>query len=155
MVRPGALEVRGGDATLTTLGLGSCVSIGLHDPVAGVGGLTHCLLPEPSAGAEPAVGRYTTTAVPRLLELLVEAGGEHGRVQAWLAGGASMFPSLSDGIIGAIGTRNVAAARRVLEELGIPLIGEETGGHHGRSIHFHVGRGEFIVRSVLRPEVVL
>lgn len=155
MVSPGALEVRKGRATLATVGLGSCVCIGLHDPIAGVGGLTHCLLPEPPGPTQGPPGRYTSTAVPLLIEKMAAFGARVERMRAWLAGGASMFPDLApDGLAG-IGARNIDAARLVLSELGIELDGEATGGSRGRSVRLEVESGQFVVRSVLQPEVVL
>ena len=42
--------VASGDSTLITLGLGSCVALALHDPVTGIAGLAHILLPSIGTG---------------------------------------------------------------------------------------------------------
>ena len=48
LVRVADLRVGPPDSILITLGLGSCVAILLHDPLARVGGMAHVLLPSRS-----------------------------------------------------------------------------------------------------------
>jgi chemotaxis protein CheD len=146
------LAVAGGDATLVSPGLGSCVAIVLWNGRTGVGGLAHVMLPGPEfsrGAAEPA--RFAGTAVPRLLELMAERGAD-GPITARLVGGASMFRSLlaSGGIN--IGERNVVAARMALEAAGVPVAAEDVGGDHGRSVSLDVRSGRLLVRSVAAGE---
>lgn len=156
IVRPGALEVARKGSELVTFGLGSCVCVALHDDVAGVGGMSHCLLPEPlNDAAASLTGRYVRTAVPALVAAMEAAGARLDRTRAWLTGGASMFPALSGPNGEGIGTRNVASAREELARLGLRVHGEACGGHHGRTVRLVVGEGRLIVRSVYDSEVVL
>ncbi len=153
-VRPGAVEVAGPDTTLVTLGLGSCVAVVIHEPSRGMGALCHALLPEPIPGRPLAPrGRFASHAVPALVEKLEAAGALRSRLQAWIVGGATMFPVLV-GDQESIGTRNIRAARSALEELGIPIVAEDVGGSHGRSVYFAVGDGTIEVRSVQNRKVL-
>ena len=47
-VNVAAYAVARGDAVISTLGLGSCVAIAVHDRASAVGGLAHILLPSES-----------------------------------------------------------------------------------------------------------
>jgi chemotaxis protein CheD len=137
------------DEILTTIGLGSCVAILLHDPVARVGGLAHVLLPSPGLSrrdANPA--KFPQTAVPLLIELMSKAGASPRRLSARLVGGASMFASLSAPGTIQMGERNVVACRQVLHTQGVALTGEATGGDFGRTVRLWVADGRVEVTSV-------
>ncbi|WP_144901581.1 chemotaxis protein CheD [Halobellus captivus] len=161
-------------ATLVTSGLGSCVGIALVDVDAGVGGLAHAMLPEDTsdeavadtsdeavadtsdetvadtndegidADGRPSAAKYVDSAVPALVEEMVAAGADPGRIEARLAGGSAMFEFTSRA--GAIGERNAAAARETLEAHAIPLVASDVGGDYGRSLTFDVGGAELSIR---------
>ena len=60
--------VASGDAVISTIGLGSCVAIVLHDPVARVGGLAHVLLPSEAMSRDTGNrAKFPGTAVPLLV----------------------------------------------------------------------------------------
>jgi len=61
-----------------------------------------------------------------------------------------MFSSLNsfNKEILAIGDRNVEAVIRTLDENGIRIIAQETGGNFGRSIEFHSDSGIMFIRTV-------
>ena len=149
VVRVADLQIGGAGDLLLTVGLGSCIAIVLHDPVAYVGGLAHVLLPSPALSKQdgnPAKSPHS--AVPRMLELMVERGANPRRVTARLAGGASMFASLAPPGTIQMGERNVVAARQVLNAQGLALIGEAVGGDYGRTVRLDVSEGSLEVRSV-------
>jgi chemotaxis protein CheD len=155
-VRVAQHAVAGAGEVLLTLGLGSCVAIMLHDPVARVGGMAHVLLPEPALARDRSnPSKFASTAVPLLLEELRALGGREKRLEARLAGGASMFTSLM--VPGSLnmGERNIRASREALRKAGIPILGEAVGGDFGRSVRFAVGEGRTLVTSVGRPDVLL
>jgi len=156
LVRVAELRAARGEATLATLGLGSCVAILLHDASAVVGGLAHVLLPSRSLtrpGDNP--GRFPQTAIPALLEEMHALGADRRRLVARLVGGASMFAGLVPSGSVQMGDRNVIAVREVLNQLAIPIIGEAVGGTQGRSVWFHVAAGQVMVRVVGQREQVL
>jgi len=51
-----------------------------------------------------------------------------------------------------IGKQNVVSVKRILRRERIALIGEDTGGHHGRSVEFHLDSGRVIVMAIGREE---
>ena len=144
-----------GDDVLTTIGLGSCVAIALHDPRARIGGLAHILLPAESLSRDASnPGKFPGTAIPLVLKEM-RARGAHGPIFAKVVGGASMFGALiPQGGIN-IGERNVAATFQALAAAGIPTMAQDTGGDHGRSVYLHVADGRVHVRSIRKGDLVL
>ena len=149
LVRLGAIAVSNGGETLAALGLGSCVAVLLHDPSAAIGGMAHVLLPSQSLSRDrSSPGRAADTAVPALLEQMIEHGASKPTTVARMVGGASMFSDLLAAGTVHIGERNVAACRLALRQAGIPIVGEAVGGKGSRSVWFDVGSGSVTVRSV-------
>jgi len=156
VVRIGELRVARAGATLAAVGLGSCVAIALYDPQTRIGGLAHVLLPDP-ADARPGApaGRFASTAVDLLVRQMERAGAGRHRIEARLAGGATMFDTLFSNGGRTLGARNAAAAREALARAGIPIRGEDLGGEHGRSVFFRLADGRVRVTSVRAPDVLL
>lgn len=155
-VHIGDVKVAGDGSMLLTIGLGSCVAIALYDSNVKVGGLAHAMLPTPSSGRKHAPpGRFASTAVPQLFQLMTDAGASPRRIRARLAGGASMFRDLLEGDGLKLGRRNVEAAREALTELKIPIDGEDVFGTYGRSVYLNTGDGSLLVTSVRQPDVNL
>jgi chemotaxis protein CheD len=155
-VRVADAAVAKGESTLVTIGLGSCVAIMLHDPAARIGGLAHILLPSESLSQDRTnQAKFPATAVPLLLDRMRELGALRSRTVAKLVGGASMFTQLlpMNGL--QMGERNLIATRATLAQAGIPVLAEEVGGGHGRSVFFHVDTGAVEVRSMVKGNVVI
>jgi chemotaxis protein CheD len=132
---------------IVTSGLGSCVAIVLHDPVNRVAAMAHVLLPDVDYGRPPYnPAKFPPTAVPLLVAEMGRLGAT-GPFRGKLVGGARMFGSLlSSGVN--MGQRNLDAARRALDAAGIPLVAEDVGGEHGRSVFVDVASGAVRVHSL-------
>lgn len=155
LVRVAHAAVAKSGEVLVTLGLGSCVAVLLDDPQARVAGMAHVLLPEPMLPAPETPAKFASTAVPHLVEWMERAGARRERLRARLVGGASMFGALLAQGSAHTGKRNVLAARQALGVAGIPLVGEEVGEEHGRSVRFYPENGRVVVSSYRRGNVVL
>ncbi len=143
------------DARLVTIGLGSCVAIALHAPADRAGGLAHIMLPNAVLSTDHSrPGKFAGSAVPHMLEQL-RGLGVMGNVEARLVGGASMFEQLLPMGSVPLGARNVVAARAACAAAGIPVVAEDTGGGHGRSVYFDVEDGRMLVRSVAHGDRTL
>lgn len=130
---------------LLTQALGSCVGVTLWDSFARRGGMAHVMLPAPGdSRVEGVPDRFASVAIPKLAEN-VARGQATRRLVAKIAGGATMFGM--DDASTSIGARNVAAVKYQLELLRIPLVAEDTGGEHARTIELHLDTGLVIVRS--------
>jgi chemotaxis protein CheD len=149
IVKVADLRAGAGQDILMTIGLGSCVAITLHDPVARVGGLAHVLLPSPALSRKDGnLAKFPQTAVPRLLELMAAAGASTRRMTGRLVGGASMFSGLGAPGTIQMGERNVVASRQALHQAGIAIVGEATGGDFGRTVRLWVADGRLEISSV-------
>ena len=144
-----------GTGTIATIGLGSCVAIMLHDPVARVGGLAHILLPDQSLSRDQSnKAKFPGTAVPLLLAEMRKRGAR-GPISAKIVGGASMFSQLLPAGGVNMGERNVIATRRALQAANIEIVGDDTGGDYGRSVYLHVATGRVTIRSLKKGERAL
>jgi chemotaxis protein CheD len=120
-----------GKTPMSSIGLGSCIGLIIHDREKGIGVLAHVMLPL-SQGKRERPGKYADTAVEMMINELVNAGCNPRSLVAKMAGGASMFKSFTGNLN--IGERNIEAIRILLKEHNIPLIGEDVGGNMGRTI---------------------
>ncbi|HVY86862.1 MAG TPA: chemotaxis protein CheD [Caulobacterales bacterium] len=116
-------------AMLTTV-LGSCVSACMRDPVSGVGGMNHFLLPGALAGQAHELERGVH-AMELLINALLSAGARRDRLEAKLFGGARMMQNLSD-----IGAKNAAFAADFLRQERIACHSESLGGESARRIRY-------------------
>ncbi|MBG9793134.1 chemotaxis protein CheD [Paenibacillus dendritiformis] len=135
---------------IRTTGLGSCVGFTLYDPVAKIAGMAHIMLPSSAIAREGTVNiaKYADTAVPELLRRMEAEGARQARLQAKMAGGAQMFAFASNNEMMRIGPRNVEICKQLLDQYGIPLLAEDTGGSYGRTIELRCDDGVLHIRSV-------
>jgi chemotaxis protein CheD len=145
LIATGELAVGEHPQILVTPALGSCVGITLWDAFARRGGMAHVMLPTPSdTRVEGLVDRFASIAIPKLVSLVAN-GASGSRLVAKIAGGATMFGG--DDSAASIGSRNVTEVKRQLALLRIPLVAEDTGGAHARTIELHLDTGLVVVRS--------
>jgi chemotaxis protein CheD len=143
-------------AILKASGLGSCVAVGLHDPETGLGGLGHMLLPErPVRTPLGSESKYVDAGICQILDELIRAGANRDTLVAKITGGANMFETSYQTLINSVGARNARSARRTLEVLGIPIVGEEVGGNRGRTVEFDLATGKMLVYCAHSEEPVL
>ena len=131
---------------LVAQSLGSCLGVAIHDPVSGISGLLHVLLPRPGdngrAGENPYL--YATTGIPRLFKAAYAMGAAKKNIVVKLAGGAKV---LDDQDSFDIGKRNFIIARKILWKNGILISAEDVGGTIWRSIDLDVGSGRLWIRN--------
>jgi chemotaxis protein CheD len=143
-LHPGQIYTTAETVLITTV-LGSCVAVCLFDPVAGVAGMNHFLLPHGPSGGNDL--RYGKTAMARLIAAMLAKGATPDHMIAKVFGGACVIPGFS-GSRQAIGATNVAAAHEALAEHGITIRAEQTGGRRGRKLLFHTGHGSAYVKDI-------
>lgn len=118
------------DVVLTTI-LGSCVAACLRDPVAGVGGMNHFLLPGTGGMGGGDATRYGVHLMELLINGLLKQGARRDRLEAKIFGGAKTIASFSN-----VGEQNAVFATQFLKDEGIRLVGSSTGGDSGRKVEF-------------------
>ncbi len=141
---------------VTTLGLGSCVGVAVRDPVLKIGGLAHVMLPDSTRIKNNTnIYKFADTGIDELVRLLLKEGASKQRLVAKIAGGAQMFSFQNKSDMVRVGEQNVIASKNKLEELGIPILAEDTGSNYGRTVIFYPENGEFYIRSVGKDEKVI
>lgn len=133
-------------AILVTIGLGSCVAISIRDPQARFGGLSHILLPsikDSTNKVNPL--KFADSALEIIIDMLVKKGCLKNRLEAKIAGGASMFSFGQNSMN--IGERNVDAVKQKLKEMKVPIIASDTGANYGRTVEFNIATGKMLVKS--------
>ncbi|MBD3317809.1 MAG: chemotaxis protein CheD [Chitinivibrionales bacterium] len=132
---------------LVTHALGSCVGIGIYDPVARVGGLLHFMLP--TSSVDEAKGRanpcmFGDTGIPFLFREAYKYGAVKDRLRVVMAGGAQVFENKD---FFAIGKRNVVIARKVFWKNNVLLAAENVGGNIPRTFYLEIDTGRTWITS--------
>lgn len=145
----GDYKVSNGINKLITRDLGSCIGIAMWDSETRIGGLLHIMLPQyVHNGFDDTVhhgmvnlAKYADAGIDELVHTLVQRGAERKRLMAKIAGGAHMIAYMGNTERFDISSQNVDAVRKKLGELGIPILAEEVGGHHPRTLVFDTTTG--------------
>ncbi len=143
------LKVASHPSVLTTLGLGSCVGITLYDRRKKLIGMAHIMLPNSNiATANTNRAKFADTGIVDLVNQMLVIGANRNDLIAKIAGGAQMFAFTGSNESMKIGARNSEAAKKVLKELDIPIVSEDTGGNHGRTIEISSEDGRLMVKTI-------
>jgi chemotaxis protein CheD len=140
ILNPGEWTVCHAPAIVETL-LGSCVSIALWCGERRVGGLCHYVLPVSPASSMD--GRYGDAAMSLMLRRLANEGIYATDCVAKIYGGGKMFQF--DSATGDIGSKNIEAGLRMLEDIGIRVVESDIGGWVYRKISFDLATGGVVL----------
>ena len=153
-IGPGELHVtrRPGEAISTVLG--SCVSACICDPDLGIGGMNHFMLPSSDDGrwsGASAAMRFGNFAMERLINDILNRGGERHRLEVKIFGGASMGTDPFG-----IGFRNADFAERYFAHEGLRVLAHDLRGHLARRLLYSPGCGRAFVQNIeMAPRAVL
>ena len=142
-VLPGEYVVTGEDVMLVTV-LGSCVSACIRDPLAGVGGMNHFMLPDSEVG-EGGSARYGAYAMEMLINDLLKRGGSRNRMEAKVFGGGAVLASLSSSNVG---QRNAEFVLRYLADEGVPVLAQDLGDTCPRRLHYFPATGRVMLKRL-------
>lgn len=143
------ISARVDEMLVTTLG--SCVAACIRDPVAGIGGMNHFLLPEVPEGTDDGASvaaRYGSVAMELLINQILGSGGRRNRLEVKVFGGAKVIESTLD-----VGAKNASFVLAYIRREGLNLLSQDLGGAMARRIHYFPSTGR-VLRRVLRPEVL-
>jgi chemotaxis protein CheD len=150
MVDMGKYELSQSPNILISLGLGSCVGIALYSDNSNISGLAHIMLPNSEGhndkGGVFNMDKFANIAIPNMINDLEKKGLRRSSLKAKIAGGAHMFASLNITTMD-IGKNNVEAVKKILNELNIPIVSEDTLGTVGRTIRFDIERKILIIKT--------
>ena len=126
--------------------LGSCVSARIRDPVVGVGGMNHFMLPQHGSGAwgnDLKSTRFGNFAMEKLINELIKAGCVRERMEIKVFGGGNVTDSSN-----AVGSENAEFVRAYLKAEGLKCAASDLGGTLPRRIHYYPSTGR-VVRRLL------
>ena len=138
---------RSPDDVLVAFGLGSCLGIGMYDPILHLGAMLHAVLPI-NNDSNVEHSKYVDSGIVMLLDLMIKSGAQKNRIITKMAGGANMLNVSSLSSTFDIGNRNIDAARLTFSKMGIRLKSEEVGGKIGRTVRLYVASGRYTIRMM-------
>lgn len=129
--------------------LGSCISVCLRDPIAGVGGMNHFMLAAPSTteGHDNWAdsGRYGSFAMEMLMNDIFKRGGKKERLEAKVFGGGKIYDGTID-----IGAKNAAWALDFLEQEGLSPLKADVGDVCPRKVYYFTDSGKVLMKKLDR-----
>jgi len=132
---------------IVTYSLGSCVGVSVYDPVAGVGGMVHCMLPLSKIDAQKAKDKpymFTDTGVSALLQQVFELGATRQNLIVKVAGAASLLDQKG---FFKIGERNYTVLRKVLWKNNLLIEAEDVKGSKSRTLTLYMNTGVTTIKS--------
>ena len=147
-LHPGQSHIAGSPTVLKMI-LGSCVGVFLWDPVLGISGATHYMLPRHQSG-QP-TPRYGDVALRALLGKFLELGSSRRNIQAKVFGGASIMVALREMNLnhaGHVGARNIEVAMEMLTAASVSIVERNVGGTRGRKVSMASDTGQITLEFV-------
>jgi chemotaxis protein CheD len=126
--------------------LGSCVAACICDPVVGVGGLNHFMLPESIVGTwgqATASLRYGNFAMQRLINDILMRGGQRSRLEIKLFGGGTLAQDY-----GRIGERNADFVESYLRAEGLVPLVRQLRGQRARRVLYYAVSGRALMQEL-------
>jgi chemotaxis protein CheD len=142
---------RSPDDVLVAFGLGSCLGIGMYDPILHLGGMLHAVLPINNDNKSEH-SKYVDSGIAMLMDLMLQSGAQRNRLIIKMAGGANMLNVSSLSSTFDIGNRNIDAARQTFSKMAIKLKSEEVGGKIGRTVRLYIFNGRYTIRMMGEQE---
>lgn len=130
--------------------LGSCIAACLYDPVLGIGGMNHFMLPEGSDPGDPTSTRYGVNAMELLISDLMKLGADRRRFQAKIFGGGHVL-NIRESLDG-VPQRNINFVKQFLDTEQIPVIREDLGGFQPRRVLFETQTGKVFLKYLGKTE---
>lgn len=146
-ILPGEYYVSGREMMLVTV-LGSCVAACIRDPVTGIGGMNHFMLPESSEGMAKVNGlstRYGTYAMEVLINQLLKLGAKKTRLEAKVFGGGNVLRGFT---VSNVGLKNAEFVKSFLSIERIPIVAEDLLDIYPRKVYFFPQTGRVLIRKL-------
>ncbi len=122
--------------------LGSCVAACIRDPITGLGGINHFMLPD-GDGSDGTPARYGSHAMELLINELIKAGARRERFEVKVFGGGNVLKSFTTT---PVGTRNGQFVSEYLREERLNVVAKDLGGIHPRKICYFPTTGKAMVK---------
>lgn len=128
--------------------LGSCISACIRDPVMGVGGMNHFMLPKPKDGRNDSWGestRYGSYAMESLINEILKLGGKKNRLEVKLFGAGKIYEGNID-----VGARNAEWVLNFLKTEGLAAVKTDLGDVCPRKVYYFTDSGRVLLKKIER-----
>jgi chemotaxis protein CheD len=128
--------------------LGSCISACIRDPIVGVGGMNHFMLPEPMETAHDSWGestRYGSYAMESLINEILKLGGLKSRLEIKLFGAGKIYEGNID-----VGANNAKWVIAYLKSEGLATVKSDLGDVFPRKVYYFTDSGRVLVKRIER-----
>jgi chemotaxis protein CheD len=147
---PGEYYVTRNDECIFTV-LGSCVSACARDRKLGIGGMNHFMLPLDRSKGQSAWGerlvsaatRYGNVAMERLVQDILDLGGQRADLEFKVIGGGKVLDIGLD-----VGAHNSEFVRQYIKNEGFVLSAEDLGSDYSRKLFYRPLTGEVRVKRL-------
>ncbi|TKB71147.1 MAG: chemoreceptor glutamine deamidase CheD [Nitrospira sp.] len=130
--------------------LGSCISACIRDPIVGVGGMNHFMLPEPKEhqsgdlwGGEST--RYGSYAMESLINEILKRGGLKSRLEIKLFGAGKIYEGNID-----VGANNAKWVIEYLKSEGLATVKTDLGDVLPRKVYYFTDSGRVLMKKLER-----
>jgi len=145
-ILPGEFYVTKTDERIETV-LGSCISACVRDPIAGVGGMNHFMLPVEKNGRSSSelsdANRYGNYAMENMVNAMLSKGARRERLEFKLFGGGRIMSSMTN-----IGWYNIGFAFDYLFTENFKVISHDIGDIYPRKVMYYPLSGRARVRRL-------
>lgn len=145
---PGEFYVTAERETIVTV-LGSCVSACVRDPVFGIGGMNHFMLPASQgegsweANGLTASTRYGCFAMESLINAILKHGGSRRNLELKLTGGGRILAQMTD-----IGGKNISFVEDYVRTEGLKVLSRDLGDIYPRKVYYTPATGKLLVKKL-------
>ena len=126
--------------------LGSCVSACIRDPLAGVGGMNHFMLPQPKNASTDSWGestRYGSYAMESLINDILKRGGVKSRLEVKLFGAGRIYDGNID-----VGAKNAEWVLEYIKTEGLTACKTDLGDILPRKIYYFTESGRVLMKKI-------
>lgn len=134
-IAPGEFYVTTQDELIITV-LGSCISACIRDPIFGIGGMNHFMLPISADGgwggdAGGHATRYGNFAMEHLINEILKNGGLRKNLEVKIFGGGKVLANMTN-----VGQRNIDFVQEYIRMEGLKLLAEDVGDIFPRKVQY-------------------
>lgn len=147
-ILPGEFYVTTTNETIVTV-LGSCVSACVRDPVFGIGGMNHFMLPIQGDGGsweKKGLGlatRYGNYAMEHLVNEILKNGGMRKNLEVKVFGGGKILAQMTD-----IGDKNIRFVLEYIQTEKLNLLSQDLGDIYPRKVQYHPKSGKVRIKKL-------
>jgi chemotaxis protein CheD len=145
-ILPGEFYVTNDNERVETV-LGSCIAACIRDPILGVGGMNHFMLPvdkkERGSIELSDANRFGNFAMENLINSILRYGGRRENLEVKLFGGGRIMNQMTN-----IGWYNIGFVLDYLNTEGYSVVSQDLGDIYPRKVHYYPKTGRVRVRRL-------